>query len=105
MPNFAINITGATGADAKAAQYIVDNENARRAALDPPGTPLPTSPANALLASYETVLAATLSTAHDSYIVQAADADLSEQNARERWRLSSDAQRAAALAELEPLAI
>ena len=47
-------------ADKRAAHYLVRQENARRAALDPPGTPLDSTPAAALKASVLTIATQTL---------------------------------------------
>lgn len=102
MPNFTVNITNASAsADGQAATYIVDQENARRAALDPPLDPLPKSTNQELLNSYEAVLGQILASAHESYVKKAAETSLQE--AKSRWEISSDAQRAAAVAELQPL--
>tara|TARA_R110000823_G_C15942566_1_gene500611 strand:+ start:2429 stop:2773 length:345 start_codon:yes stop_codon:yes gene_type:complete len=62
----AITWSGATfsgtpdDADKRAAHYLVRQENARRAALDPPGTPLDSTPAAALKASVLTIATQTL---------------------------------------------
>ena len=104
MPTFAVNVTEANAErDGQAARYIVDQENERRAALDPPGDPLPTTPAGELLTSYETCLAQTLESAHESYALQAVSNAAEATEAKERWVISSDAQRIASLNELEPL--
>jgi len=58
--------------DLRAARYLVRIENAKRAAAEPPGTPLATSPAPQLKASVITILSATVDSAWDSYIEQAA---------------------------------
>jgi hypothetical protein len=47
-------------ADKRAAHYLVRQENARRAALDPPGTPLESTPVAALKASVITIATQTL---------------------------------------------
>ena len=103
MADFTVNITNTNaGIDGQAARYIVALENERRAALDPPGTPLPLTPAGDLVTSYETVLAATVAAAHASYIIQAGEQSL-QTDARDRWKISTDAQRTAALAALQPI--
>ncbi len=67
--------TNATGTidppDRRAMDYIIDQENARRAALTPPGIALPISTAAERKASYETCLNAIMVTAHASYVAQA----------------------------------
>ena len=69
MPNFTVNITNASAtSDGQAATMIIESENERRAALDPPETPLPLATNQELLASYETILAETLSPKHTQAI-------------------------------------
>lgn len=81
-----LDFTGTPDADDKlAANHIVflENqritaENARRAELNPPESPLPllaTSPAVALKASYLGLLRSVIVSAHLSYIAQAKSAD------------------------------
>lgn len=57
--------------DILAARYIVTLENKRRAALVPPGTPLPVDTGVNLKASYISILLGIVTTAHASYIEQA----------------------------------
>ena len=72
----SLNYTGTPDADdQRAARYIIDQENARRAALDPPGTPLEKTPGSALKANYlHLLMDDVLTNAHLSYIGQANDA-------------------------------
>ena len=99
MPTFAVNITNASASrDGQAATDQVEQENIRRAAEDPPGTPLPLSTNAELLASYKTVLESLLDSAHESFVLQAARR--SQQEAAAAWLAATDAQRAAALAAL-----
>lgn len=101
MPNFTVNLTNASAAaDGQAATMIVENENERRAALDPPETPLPLATNQELLASYETILSETLAKAHTSYIAQAATKASTLLSVKERWAASTDAQRNLAIAAL-----
>ena len=101
MPNFTVNITNASAtSDGQAATMIIENENERRAALDPPETPLPLATNQELLASYETILAETLAKAHASYITQSADKASTTLSVKERWAASTDAQRDLAIAAL-----
>lgn len=95
------NVTGsADEEDRRAIKLLIDQENARRAALDPPGTPLPDSTAAERKASYESVLALLLASAHASYIAQAGDRVLLSQ-LKPLWQAANDAKRAAALAALQ----
>lgn len=112
MPNFTVIITDADAdRDGQAAKMIVDQENARRTALnegDNPPNPeldmLPTTPAGALKTSYETVLGEQiLAGAHESYIKQAAAKAEAELMRDERWAIASDAERQASVDALPPL--
>jgi hypothetical protein len=97
MATFTITISDVdVDADTDAAQYIVDQENARRAAADPPEDPLLDSNGAELKASYTTVLEQTLLAAHVSYQKQAAAAKLDVQNIRTLWQSATNAQRDAA---------
>lgn len=72
---FTTGFTGTPDADdILAARHIIFLENQRRAALTPPGTPLPTANAVNVRDSYLAVLLATLTSAHLSYIQQAKSA-------------------------------
>jgi hypothetical protein len=91
-----VNFTGAPNQyDAKAARFMVDQENAKG------GSQLPTTPAAALKASYLTVLGQVVMSAHQSYIEQALEAESTELDVRALWKNATDAQRAAALAALQ----
>ncbi len=85
---------------ALAAKFIVDNENEKRAAQDPPVDPLPVTPWADLKASYLTVLTATIQSAHENYIKQQADQQAAEDELNTRWLEGGEAERAAALAQL-----
>ena len=94
------NVTGsADEKDRRAMKMLIDQENERRAALDPPGTPLPQSTAPERRASYETVLQPILASAHASYIQQAGERVLLS-DLKPLWAAATDAKRAAALAAL-----
>ena len=68
----SLTFTGTPDAsDTLAAQFMVRLENARRALLDPPGTPLPSATGAQLKTSYLTVLLQIVTLAHESYIAQA----------------------------------
>lgn len=104
MPDFTVTVTNGTQErDGQAARFVVNQENARRAALDPPEPELPISPGSALRASYQTALGYTLSQAHENYIRQAGESAANATEAKERWAISSDAQRLASVNALEPL--
>ena len=103
--NIQVTITDATAeADLGAALYIVEGENAKREAAateDEPAELLPVTPAGALKTSYETVLAATLTRAHESYQDQVAQQQATTANVKELWNDASLAQRTAAVAALQ----
>ena len=107
-----VGFTGTPGDhDIDAATLIIGNKNAeieaeneRRAALDPPEDPLPLLPLETtaeLKASYLSVLAEIVETAHNDYARQAAEQQEQEANVKELWRDASPAQRAAAIAALQ----
>jgi|DEB0MinimDraft_6_1074348.scaffolds.fasta_scaffold59451_2 hypothetical protein len=101
MASFNVNLVdGSAEKDADAANLIVDQENERRAALDPPEAPLPKSNNAELKASYETVLSATLLSAHMSYQKQAAEKKSQDADAKTLWENATNAQRDAAIAAL-----
>ena len=83
-----------------AAKFIVDGENEKRAAADPPVDPLPVTPWADLKASYLTVLGSTLDRAHENYIKQQADQQASEDKLNARWLEGGESERAAALSQL-----
>ena len=85
---------------ALAAKFIVDKENEKRAAQEPPVDPLPVEPWADLKASYLTVLTATIQSAHENYIKQQADKQAADDELTERWMVGGEADRAAALAAL-----
>jgi hypothetical protein len=74
----ALTITAnATGTidpnERRAIEMLAEIENARRAALDPPGTPLLVDTAANRKTTYETILQARLAEIHASYISQAGE--------------------------------
>lgn len=87
--------------DRRAFQYVVEQENARRAALTPPGTPLPASTVAERRSSYELIATPKVLQWHLSNIRESDVATLAQ--VRARWPIATDAQRAAALAALPPL--
>lgn len=96
-PTTATFSVSVANVDDQAANYIVGLENARRAALNPPGDALPLTPLASLQSSYEAVLEQMLEGAHMNHVAQAARVALDN-----GWLRSTSAQRAAALAALEP---
>ena len=101
MPTAVIsaNVSGTLDQeDRRAMLFVVEAENARRAALDPPEDPLPISTNVEIRQSYAVVQSALLTAAHLSYIEQSDVASLAE--IRELWGPASDAQRNAARAAL-----
>ena len=98
MPTAVIsaNVTGSLDQeDRRAMLFIVEAENARRAALDPPEDPLPISTNVEIRQSYAVVQSALLTSAHLSYVQQSNVASL--QDIRAAWDSATDAQRNAAL--------
>ena len=96
----AANVTGiADEEDRRAMVHVIDAENARRAALDPPGVALTKSTAVERRTSYETVMAMRLGEIHASYIAQSNVASLAD--VRALWATATDAKRNAALAALQ----
>jgi len=88
---------------ALAARFIVDTENEKRSQAEPPVDLLPVSPWADLQASYLTVLAATIQSAHENYIKQQADKQASDDELNVRWLKGGEAERIAALASLPPV--
>jgi hypothetical protein len=87
--------------DRRAMDLIINRENARRAALTPPETPLPNSTAAERRSSYESLLAPIMLDAHKQYIREAGD--LSFKSIKARWDIATDAQRIAAANQLPSL--
>lgn len=85
-----------------AAKFIVDNENEKRLAADPPLPVLPVTPWADLKASYLTVLTATIQSAHLNYIKQQADKQAADDELDVRWLEGGESERAAALSSLPP---
>ena len=85
--------------DELAARFIVDQYNA---GLDPEGgeTPLPVTPFASLVASYLSVLSATITSANLSYVKQQADAQATADELSGRWVEGSESERSAAIAAL-----
>lgn len=95
------NVTGtADEEDRRAMKLLINQENDRRASLDPPGEPLLQSTAAERRASYEALLAPLLAGAHASYIQQAGERVLLS-DLKPLWQSATDAKRAAALAALQ----
>ena len=98
---FNVNPTDPDAEDRRGMDLAINRENARRAALVPPGTPLPQSTNVERRASYGEILAARLLESHLSLIKEAND--LAWKNVEPRWLISTDAQRLAAANQLAPL--
>lgn len=95
-----VNATGtADEEDRSGMEYQIDKENARRAALDPPGTPLPKSTASERKASYETIAAAVIAGWHQENIDLGSVASLAQIKAL--WPTATISQRNAAFAALQ----
>ena len=87
--------------DRRAMLAKVLEENTRRAALVPPGTPLAFSTNTEIRTSYESLLSVVLNDVHNHNISQSDIATL--RDIRARWPNATDQQRAAALAALPPV--
>jgi len=88
---------------ALAAKFIVDKENEKRHAAEPPELQLPTVPWANLESSYLQVLTSTIQSAHENYIKQQADQQASQDELNARWLEGGEAERAAAIAALPPV--
>lgn len=87
--------------DDAAAQHIVDAANARIAAEDPPGTPLPDGNPGQLKLSYLSELEAIVTKAHESYARAAREKEFNAPDGlKVKAKTATNAQRAAALAAL-----
>lgn len=102
MADFTIGVSNINAADSDAATYIVEAENERRAAADPPETPLPYATGAELKASYLAMLESIIDRAHASYQKQSATKKLETENVKTLWQTATEAQRAAAVAALTP---
>lgn len=72
---FTTNATGTIDPnERRAIEMLAEIENARRAALDPPGIPLLVDTAANRKTTYETILNARLLELHSNYIAQAGEA-------------------------------
>ena len=97
---FSVGFTGTPDEyDIAAAQYVIDAENARRAAQDPPESPLPDGSGAEIKSSYLGELGKAVDSAHANY-AKAARTQSLETQVRQAWIDATDAQRAAALAAL-----
>lgn len=95
----AATVTGTLDQDDRRAMTLIVNQaNARRAALNPPLDALPMSTNLELRDSYKIVQTELLNLAHADYIRQSNVATLAD--IRARWEAASDVQRNAALAAL-----
>lgn len=98
---FTVNVSGSPSENDKlAATKIVEEENARRALEEPPGTPLPYATLQELAASYETVLASIVEKAHNGW-AESAKREALESTVKDLWLNATDAQRQAAIAALQ----
>ncbi len=100
---FDVSVSGTPNSfDLDAATMVVTEENARRAAQDPPGTPLPTGTTVQLRDSYLSILVQRVAEVHANYVKEAAARELREQNVKQLWENATPAQRQAALDALSP---
>lgn len=84
--------------DRRAMDLEISKENARRATLSPPGTPLPNSTATERRQSYEAIFTPKVQAAHQNNINESNVATL--EDLRTAWAAATDQQRNAALAAL-----
>lgn len=98
---FDVSVSGTPNSfDLDAATMVVEQENERRAALDPPEDPLPIGTTVQLRDSYLSIIVQRIAQVHASYAKQAAEKELAEQSIRDKWLAATPAQRAAAVAAL-----
>lgn len=91
----AVSLTGSPSeTDIRAATLIVEQENERRAALDPPGTPLAVTPLGVLSTNYEGLLQGILVGAHTSYIQQSNERYITNEERVNAFKSASDSVRA-----------
>lgn len=96
----AVNATGvADDEDRNAMVYAIEQENIRRAALDPPLSALPSSTAAERRASYETIASGKITGWHQDQMALGTVASLAQ--IRELWPTATAAKRNAALAALQ----
>lgn len=98
---FDATVTGTpTSFDLEAATMVVEEENARRTALDPPEDPLPTGTNIQLRDSYLTIIIARIEEIHANYVRTAALRDHEEKGVKDLWKNATPAQRQAAITAL-----
>lgn len=96
-----VNASNFSNADTQAAIYYIEQENLRRAALIPPGTPLPMATAQEQKQSYEIVLTDILKAAHLGHLTIAAENNATSKQIHQALKNSpTQAQLNAALAAL-----
>lgn len=86
--------------DKLGAIWAVEKENEARALVDPPIPPLPYGTNAELKSSYQFLISERLASLHGRNVTKGLEESISEDNLKERWKAATDAQRAAALAEL-----
>lgn len=84
--DITVNLSNLSNTDRQAAIYMIEQENTRRAALTPPGTPLPLTSAAEIKASYEAVWVAIAQAAHLGHITQSAENNVTAKQLREALR-------------------
>ena len=92
--DITITFANATTLESRAAAWALAKANEARAAQTPPQAPY---------ANVRQFLEADLRARLQSWIRAEAEANVDEQNIKRRWALATDAQRAAALAQLPAL--
>ena len=92
MSNFTIDVT-TNQQQNRASVAATDAENARRAAQTPP-LPELTEVEYMTVKVYEVI---------DTWVVQLGQVESDQANVKQRWSISNEAQRTAAVSQLEPL--
>jgi len=93
MADVSITFSNTTPVETRAAAWALAQANAARAAQNPPLAPF---------ATVKLFLEANLQDRLLSWIKAEAEANVTTANIKQRWDLATDAQRAAALAQLPP---
>lgn len=97
----SLTFTNLNQIDRDAGKYMIGLENERRAALTPPGAPLPFATAAEIKTSYEAVFNAIVQAAHLGHIAAAAENNATARQIREALKNSpTQAQLNAALTGL-----
>lgn len=101
MADFSVTVSNIAPGDIETGTLLVERENERRAALEPPEDPLPYSNNTELKESVELLLnTKILVSAWTSWKREAAAKAREDQNIKDLWESATDAERAAAISAL-----